>query len=330
MPEMTAEVALTLAAALLGAAAHRGGLCTVRAAAEVLTTRRAHILWSFLKASFWTTSFLALAAAAGHATPLASFSFEWIIVAGGLLFGIGAAMNGACALSTFARLSEGHVAMGFAPLGWLAGMAAVARVAPGTPPAEQASALPGWLAMPAVVWIGAEGVRLARRLRRDGLGPGEAAAWPLSLAVLVIAGAYTALLLASAPWSFTSTALCTARAGATTPCEATGLLWLLSGAAFAGMLGSAVLRGSFRLRRPRLRATLRHLGAGATMGAGAALIPGGNDGLILFGLPSLSPHSLPAWLAIVAGVLLTLAAMRQAGTRLPRIRCEADVCRAVS
>lgn len=327
---MTVELAFALAvAALLGAAAHRGGLCTVRAMAEVLTTRRGHILWSFLKASLWTTSFLALAAAAGRAAPLASFSFDWIVVAGGLLFGIGAALNGACALSTFARLAEGHVAMAFAPLGWLAGMAALAEVAPGTQPSGQAAALPGWLALPALVWIGAEGVRLARRLRRDGLGPGGAAAWPLSLAVLVMAGAYAALLLAGAPWSFTSTALCTAQAGATAPCGATGLLWLLSGAAFAGMAGSAALRGSVRLRRPRPRAALRHLAAGVTMGAGAALIPGGNDGLILFGLPSLSPHALPAWLAIVAGILLTLAAMRRVGARLPRIRCEADVCRTV-
>ena len=327
---MTVELAFALAvAALLGAAAHRGGLCTVRAVAEVLTTRRGHILWSFLKASLWTTSFLALAAAAGRAAPLASFSFDWIVVAGGLLFGIGAALNGACALSTFARLAEGHVAMAFAPLGWLAGMAALAEVAPGTPPSGQAAALPGWLALPALVWIGAEGVRLVRRLRRDGLGPGGAAAWPLSLAVLVMAAAYAALLLAGAPWSFTSTALCTTGAGATTSCDAPGLLWPITGAAFAGMAGSAALRGSFRLRRPRPRAALRHLAAGVTMGAGAALIPGGNDGLILFGLPSLSPHALPAWIAIVGGILLTLAAMRRAGARLPRIRCEADVCRAV-
>ena len=128
---MTAGLAVALAvAALLGAAAHRGGLCTVRAVAEMLTTRRAHILWSFLKASLWTTSFLALAAAAGHAAPLETRSFDEMAVAGGLLFGMGAAMNGACALSTFARLAEGHVAMAFAPLGWLAGMAALARAAP--------------------------------------------------------------------------------------------------------------------------------------------------------------------------------------------------------
>lgn len=324
---MTAGLAVALgAAALLGAAAHRGGLCTVRAVAEVLTTRRGRILWSFLKAALWTTSFLALAALSGRAAALSAYPLDGMALAGGLLFGMGAALNGACALSTFARLAEGHLAMAFAPLGWLAGMAAIARIAPGPPPPE-AVTLPGWLALPALVWIGAEGIRLGHRMRYRGAGPAGATVWSLSLAVLVMAAAYTTLLLAGAPWSFTSTALCTVGAGAATGCAAPGLLWSISGATVAGMMASAILRGSFRPRRPRRLAAARHFAAGATMGAGAALIPGGNDGLILFGMPSLSPHAVPAWLAIVAGILLALALMRAAGAHVPRIRCEGDVCR---
>jgi uncharacterized membrane protein YedE/YeeE len=142
---VTAGLALAFAvAALLGAAAHRGGLCTVRAVAEVLTTRRGHILWSFLKASLWTTSLIALAAAAGHTAPLAVHSPDVVAVAGGLLFGMGAALNGACALSTAARLAEGHVSMAFAPLGWFVGPAARADAALGAPSAEQAAAMPVW------------------------------------------------------------------------------------------------------------------------------------------------------------------------------------------
>jgi hypothetical protein len=68
--------------------------------------------------------------------------------------------------------------------------------------------------------------------------------------------------------------------------------------------------------------------AGSLMGMGAAVIPGGNDGLILFGIPALSPHALPAWIGIVAGIWLALALMRGLGARVPTIRCENDVCRA--
>lgn len=99
--------------------------------------------------------------------------------------------------------------------------------------------------------------------------------------------------------------------------------------ALGTMVVSARLRGSFRLRPIRLRPALRRIGAGALMGAGAALIPGGNDGLILFGIPSLSPHALPAWFGIVFGIWLALAVMRRLGARIPTIRCESDICRAV-
>ena len=96
----------------------------------------------------------------------------------------------------------------------------------------------------------------------------------------------------------------------------------------AGMIGSALLRRSFRIRRVRLAAALRHGLAGVAMGAGAALVPGGNDGLILFGLPALSPHALPAWAGICLGIACSLILMRAFGRPLMAICCEADICRA--
>jgi hypothetical protein len=63
------------------------------------------------------------------------------------------------------------------------------------------------------------------------------------------------------------------------------------------------------------------------MGLGAALIPGGNDGLILFGIPALSPHALPAIGGILAGILAALLAMRASGRAIPPILCSGDICR---
>lgn len=51
-------------------------------------------------------------------------------------------------------------------------------------------------------------------------------------------------------------------------------------------------------------------------------------GTILFGLPALSPHALPGWAAIVAGIFSALVVMRALGRPLPAIRCESDICRA--
>ncbi len=122
--------------------------------------------------------------------------------------------------------------------------------------------------------------------------------------------------------------LCAVRAAPLSGCANGTSLWQISGAAILGMVCSAALRGSFRLRRIRLAAALRHGMAGVAMGAGAALIPGGNDGLILFGLPALSPHALPSWVAVIVGVALALALMRATGRPMPAIRCEGDICRA--
>lgn len=110
-------------------------------------------------------------------------------------------------------------------------------------------------------------------------------------------------------------------------CQLRGTLACLISGDF-GQAGSALWRGSFRFRRVRAGAALRHGLSGLAMGSGAALIPGGNDGLILFGLPALSPHALPAWASIVVGTALSMVAMRAFDWPMSAIHCEADICRA--
>jgi toxin CptA len=145
----------------------------------------------------------------------------------------------------------------------------------------------------------------------------------------LIAVANSALLLVGRPWSFTATALCTGGGVPMAPCGHVGLLWVISLVALLTMIASAWLRDSLRPRVPKAKAAIRHLAAGLAMGTGASLIPGGNDGLILFGLPALSPHALPSWLAIGAGIAIALTGMRATGLRLPKVSCEGDVCKSV-
>ncbi len=62
------------------------------------------------------------------------------------------------------------------------------------------------------------------------------------------------------------------------------------------------------------------------MGLGAAMIPGGNDVLILHGIPFLSPHAVPAFLAMLVGIAVSLMGMRALGRDIPRIDCGGDIC----
>ncbi|MDE2439967.1 MAG: hypothetical protein KGP14_03000 [Betaproteobacteria bacterium] len=77
---------------LIGFAAHRASLCTVRGVAEVITSRRAWMLASFAKAAAWTA--LVAGGIAYFSPTSASPVLESIPPAlgllGGFLFGVGA------------------------------------------------------------------------------------------------------------------------------------------------------------------------------------------------------------------------------------------------
>lgn len=316
----------------LGVSAHRAGLCTVKAVAEVVTTGRGWFIWSFFKASLWVTGLVALAALFGAAPVYRHWPMGWTSLAGGMVFGVGAGINGGCTFSTLSRLVEGHVALIFTVLGWPIGLALIAALhragALAAPAPTLAPAAPTWLLVPLAPWMAWEAARILRQLR----GAGSLAAalgapiWTLSFAVAVVAAANAGLLLNTGTWSFTTTIICATGAA---PCAATAsLLWPISLAALIGMAASAAMRGSPRLRRLQPRAALRHGAAGVAMGFGAGMVPGGNDGLILFGLPSLSPHALPAYFGILAGITAALFAMRALGRPISAISCEGDLCRA--
>ena len=314
---------------ILGVSAHRAGLCTVKAVAEVMTSRRGWVLWSFLKASLWIAGLTALAGVAGIGIGLRQWPLQWQGLLGGLIFGLGAGANGACSFSTLTRLAEGHGEMLFTLAGWPLGMAGLHQLLPHLHRMpDPAAPLPGWVLLGLGPWMAWEAGKILRRLRADGWGQLRAAHWPLSLSAALVAVANFGILASGGSWSFTSTLICAAGAAPLANCAHAAFLWSVSLAALAGMLGSALVRGSFRLRRIRAAAALRHGLSGVAMGVGAALLPGGNDGLILFGLPALSPHALPGGIAIVVGTALALAVLRLLGRPMAVVRCEADICRA--
>ncbi len=315
-----------LAGVVLGASAHRAGLCTVKAVAEVITSRRAHFLWSFLKASLWTAGLLSLAAVFGGIVTLGHRPVLAVGLMGGLLFGLGAGLNGACTFSTLSRLADGHLSMLFTLAGWALAIPSVLKLLPDMHAPAEMVAMPRLLAVPLSLWMVWETRGIWRR-RSGILSAARDGYLALSPAVFLIALANSTLLLGGTPWSFTSTALCSAGPLPLAACHRPGLLWAVTGVAMVTMVGSALWRGSYRIRRPRWKSSLRHFAGGLTMGAGAALIPGGNDGLILFGLPAFSPHALPISAAIILGVTMSLTVMRRAGLRLPQISCQGDICR---
>jgi hypothetical protein len=149
----------------------------------------------------------------------------------------------------------------------------------------------------------------------------------LSTAAMVVGICGGLLYALKGAWSYTNwirTAIEQARVHATAPASFGVLLFL---ALICGMLLSALLRRSFRVRSVPAGVRVRRLVGGVIMGFGAGAIPGGNDALLLTGVPTLSLWAIGVYASLLAGVALTLLAVRAMGGSIARVECAGDVCR---
>lgn len=297
---MIAILALVLAA-VAGFAAQRGSICAVAAVNDLVLRRSAQRYLALLQAALWSLatsealSFIALRpAVADHPATL-------LAAAGGALFGAGAAINGACAFGSAARLARGELDFLFMPAGVLAGAFVLAQMIAAPASAPAAAPASPLLAALLVFFVGwrffsaPDRVCSIAALRAGFL----AKRWRPSAAMAAV-GVTSAILMAIyAPWPY-STLLVDLAAGAAGPdAPRRGLvaLFFIAGAGIA-----AGLAGDFRLRAPRLGGAVQKFAGGALMGAGAFLIPGGNDALILHALPNLLLYGLIAYAAMTAAI----------------------------
>ena len=116
-------------AGVVGFAAHRASICTVKAVEEIFATRRALMFASFAKTVLWI---IAAALVMQILVPESRIeTIGWAIslpaILGGLIFGIGAVVNGGCAFSTLTRLGAGQVGMVVTMIGFALGVATHAQ-----------------------------------------------------------------------------------------------------------------------------------------------------------------------------------------------------------
>jgi uncharacterized membrane protein YedE/YeeE len=325
-------------AAILGFAAHRASICTVRAVAEFTHSGTGFMFASIVKSALWVFAvtlpvFLILPQTAAGLT---GWQLTFTAMFGGLLFGIGAGLNGACAYATMARMIDGEIGMLLTVVGFALGVLAfVALISSGTivRPAPAPSHLPDAMRVAPylVAVLSALGLYEAIRLWRSR-PPGStlrslvcARAYTLSTAALLmgLAGGLILLLFGSAGYTTTFQQVIEAHAG-TRPMPPYGR-WIVLGAVLFGMFASTWQRGSFRIDwRPRL-SWLRNIFGGILMGLGCALLPGGNDALILYGIPGLSPHAIPAYAALLLGIVMALVTMRAVFGVEMRVACRNDM-----
>jgi uncharacterized membrane protein YedE/YeeE len=327
-----------LLAALLGFAVHRASLCTVRTIAEIFTTRKAYMMAAMLKTVLWVmaVSVPILLFLPGTAAPNRSYAITVAAITGGFLFGVGAAVNGGCAFSTLGHLANGNLWMLTTLFGFCIGVAGLSIIVPMIEPCQALTPLlfeapkPLIFTVLALLWL-----FLCWEIFRLWKSRAKGNSWiqlflsrhyRLSTAALVLGFSGGVLYALHDAWTYTN-ALKRQVQSLWQPLEQSLTInLLLFLALFCGMLLSAWQRGSLRLRWRRIQTWPRHLIGGTLMGAGAVLIPGGNDTLMLKSLPGLSPHAIPAFVALLFGIGVTLLFMRLLTGKTFKVVCTNDIC----
>lgn len=306
----------------MGFANQRGSTCTVAALEEVVLKRTFKRLIALFEASLWAGAGIVLLSAAGL---LASVPMNYAItvgtILGGVLYGIGAFLNRACIFGTVARIGSGELSYLAMPLGfYLGSLATVSVPSPtqldGRSPLVAASA---WLSVLTILLVLARLYTHVRHLRQTGRGLLKHI-WSPHVATTIIGITFVVTMAVQQNWTY-SEVLSDLALGMTSGLFAKMLLGI---ALLVGATAGGVTAGRFKLVKPDLASMTRHLAGGTLMGAGGLLIPGGNSGLALAGIPLLWPY---AWLAFTSMCVTIYIALRLRTRRRPtldasRIRSE--------
>ncbi|MFN9331531.1 MAG: YeeE/YedE thiosulfate transporter family protein [Planctomycetota bacterium] len=301
---MLAAAVVVACALLTGFAIQRGNTCTVVAERELLHKRDPRRLLAILHAMAWVAG---LAACSGllfdQPLPAAAFAASGAVVAGGVLLGLGAIVNGACAIAAIARIGNGEWAWLATLPGLLVGALAWRLVPAALAPRAIAAQPPIY----DHAWVAALGfvaylLWLAPRTLRAGFGVRDAvrAPWQPVAATTAIAIAFVLASAVDGPWAFTAMLERIADGR-----FADGGALLLPFAALVGgaMLGGGLARGA-RPRRGGARQARNCFVGGAIMGLGGRLAGGGFDAQTLLGQPLLLAH---AWTAMGASYAVIAA-----------------------
>ncbi|MBP0621015.1 YeeE/YedE thiosulfate transporter family protein [Cupriavidus consociatus] len=294
-----------LCAAVMGFAIQRGATCAVAAVSEITSSRSCKRLLAMAEASLYVCGGLLIAQRLRLLPAMPSgYPVDVLTVLGGALLGLGAYINGACVFGAVARLGSGQWAYAATPIGYYVGCVGLLALWPQAERQVLAATSPVWRAAPLLTvlfllfvgwrllcpWLRARRKGARARLEQRWHERVAARIWSPHHATTMIGLAFLLLLLLAGAWSYTEVLAELARGGADMlPARALLSLGLLAGAILGGKSGG-------RLDGPGISFAqcLRCFTGGAIMGWGSLLIPGGNDGLLLVGMPLLWPY---AWIA---------------------------------
>ena len=307
MGSFALELLLCVLAFGFGYAANQGGTCLVVAAHELHRRQPPKMFVGFLAASaaaglvavpiVWTGTL--------GATLAPSTSINFLLLIGAIAFGLGALINDTCLLGSLARLGDGEMRLLALPLGLTIGILAADHgrfgydsTWPSLISKPSATGLVTLLAFLVVLVLALVFVSTKSVLRTK---PG----WSFGASMIGL-GITGGLLYALSPAWTVADVIQRALPLRMSPAGEVALTAVIS--SIAGALTASFRQGNLRLQLPTANGILRSVVGGTLMGIGIALIPGGNDGLILAAVPTLSPGGIVAYLLMTTTIVFGFAA----------------------
>ncbi len=309
---MTALLAV-VAAFLVGFAMKYGGLCTYAAALQIVREQRFERLMAFLAAAAWTALLVVpLAWLHSDELQLSGTHYHWgMALMGGALLGLGAWLNRGCVFGTFVQLTGGNLTYVATLMGMVVGAVGAKYALSGIAPIRTEASL---LATPdvwAVVWLLLAAVIALMHVTDFSFRTGEGRRGLQPVSAILVATTLGAgggwLFAAVNGWDFATVLMRTAwHLLELAPAGPALLAISCTLSMVGGGVAAAIRQQRFTWQTPALGQSLGCFLGGALMGLAAVVLPGGNDGLLLSGIPALAPHALTGFAMMLVSMLLLL------------------------
>ncbi|SFV70035.1 Integral membrane protein [hydrothermal vent metagenome] len=294
----------------------RGGLCTYAAVTQIVNDRRIERMLVFLGVAAWATFILLpLHWLSPSDISLSSTHYELgIALLGGAILGLGAYFNRGCFFGTFVALVSGNINYIATLLGLSIGVTVThfylsTDIPSGiemSPVSEPYSIAYIWLF---AMIIFALFMLFSIKIKEENILKKKTGLYLLnwqSISAMIVIGLGGTLLYAIVSgWNYADVlANSTLKFVDKQAMGASSMAILSTLFMIVGGISASVIAKEFSVSKVQWYLVFGCFAGGILMGGASMFIPGGNDGLLLKGIPSLAPHAFVGYFAMIVSMLV--------------------------